>query len=66
MLISREDLARKVGSVYKLCNMAALRASELNVGMKPLLDTPVKEKVTTTALREIDQEKVKLKKQEEK
>jgi DNA-directed RNA polymerase omega subunit len=51
----------KVGSIYKLCNLAALRAMELNSGMKKLVDADPKEKVTTVAIREIAKDKVKLK-----
>ncbi len=32
--ISVDELMLKVGSVYKLCNLAAMRAMELNSGMK--------------------------------
>lgn len=62
MEISRDVLMEKVGSVYKLCNLAALRAIELNSGMKKLIDTDPSEKITTTAIREIAMDKVKLKK----
>ncbi|MDD4957375.1 MAG: DNA-directed RNA polymerase subunit omega [Candidatus Omnitrophica bacterium] len=60
--ISRQALIERTGSLYKLCNMAAIRAMELNSGMKPLVDADPKEKVTTTAIREISAGKVKLKK----
>lgn len=59
--ISRGLLLEKVESIYKLCNMAAMRAIELNSGMKKLVDSDPKEKVTTTAIREISEGKVKLK-----
>lgn len=59
--ISMEDLMQKAGSLYKLCNLAALRAMELNSGMKKLVEADPKEKVTTTAIREIAEGKVKLK-----
>lgn len=49
------------GSVYKLCNIAAMRAMELNSGMKKLVDTPVNEKITTIAIKEIAEKKVRLK-----
>lgn len=62
MLISREILLEKTGSVYKLCNLAAMRAMELNSGMKKLIDADPGEKVTTTAIREIAAGKVKIKK----
>ncbi len=59
--ISREILLGKVESIFKLCNMAAMRAMELNSGMKRLVDAEPREKVTTTAIREIAEGKVKLK-----
>ncbi len=60
--MSRDELMKKVGSLYKLCNLAAQRAIELNSGMKKLVDAEPKEKVTTIAIKEIAVEKVKLKK----
>jgi DNA-directed RNA polymerase omega subunit len=60
--ISMDDLLAKTGSIYKLCNMAAVRAMELNSGAKKLVDADPKEKVTTTAIREISEGKVSLKK----
>ncbi|MDD3088651.1 MAG: DNA-directed RNA polymerase subunit omega [Candidatus Omnitrophica bacterium] len=63
--ISREVLIEKAGSIYKLCNIAAMRAMELNSGMKKLVDGDPKEKVTTTAIREIASGKVKIKESKE-
>ena len=60
-IASVDDLTEKVGSIYKLCNLAAIRAMELNGGMKKLVDADPKEKVTTTAIREVAEGKVKLK-----
>ena len=60
--IERDVLIGKIGSIYKLCNIAALRATELNSGMKRLVDAEPKEKVTTIAIREIAMDKVKIKK----
>ncbi len=60
--ISIDDLLAKTDSIYKLCNMAAVRALELNSGAKKLVDADPKEKVTTTAIREISENKVSLKK----
>jgi DNA-directed RNA polymerase omega subunit len=57
----RQELIEKTGSIYKLCNLAALRAMELNSGMKKLIDADPSEKVTTVAIREIAAGKVKLK-----
>ena len=59
--IPREELLEKVDSLFKLCNLAAMRATELNSGMKRLVDADPKEKVTTTAIREIADDKVKMK-----
>lgn len=59
--IGRDELIEKIGSIYKLCNLAALRAMELNSGMKKLVDAEPNEKVTTVAIREIAEDKVKLK-----
>ncbi|MGB2601021.1 MAG: DNA-directed RNA polymerase subunit omega [Candidatus Omnitrophota bacterium] len=59
--ISRDKLLGAVSSIYKLCNLAALRAMELNVGMKKLVDADPKEKVTSVAIREIAEGKVKMK-----
>ena len=59
--VSRDKLLEKTGSLYKLCNLAAMRAIELNSGMKKLVEADPLEKVTTVALKEIAMEKVKLK-----
>ena len=59
---SIEILLKKTGSLFKLTNLAAERAIELNSGMKKLVDGPHGEKVTVTAVREIANGKVKLKK----
>lgn len=59
--IPREELLNKATSLFKLCNMAAMRAMELNSGMKKLVESDPREKVTTTAIREIAAGKVKLK-----
>lgn len=60
--IERDKLIDKVGSIYKLCNLAAMRAMELNNGMKKLVDAEVNEKWTTIAIKEIAEGKVTLKK----
>lgn len=59
--VEREVLLEKVSSIYKLCNLAAMRAMELNSGMKRLVEADPKEKVTTIAIREIAEDKVKMK-----
>ncbi len=56
---SIEDLLPKAGgSVYRLVRMAANRALELSEGKVPLIENPVLDKDTTTALEEIRQGKV--------
>ena len=56
---SIEDLLPKAGgSVYRLVRMAANRALELSEGKVPLIENPVLDKYTTTALEEIRQGKV--------
>jgi len=62
--IAIEDLLREIDSIFKLSNLAAARAMEINRGMKKLVDANPKEKVTTTAIREIADGKVRLKLQE--
>ncbi len=59
--VSRDKLLERVGSIYKLCNLAALRAMELNSGMKKLVDADPGEKVTTIAIKEIAEGKVRRK-----
>ena len=59
--MSREQLIERTGSIYKLCNLAALRAMELNSGMKKLVETVPGEKVTTIAIQEIAEGKVNMK-----
>jgi len=59
--IALEDLLARVSSIFKLTNLAAARAVELNSGMKKLVEAGPKEKVTTTAIREIADGKVKIK-----
>ncbi len=59
--IALESLLDKVESIFKLTNLAAARAIELNGGMKKLVDAGPKEKLTTIAIREIANGKVKIK-----
>lgn len=49
-----EELTQKVGSVYKLVNLASRRAAELSAGYLPLVQIDSK-KETTIALEEIRQ-----------
>ena len=59
--IQMEELVDKTkGSVFKLCNIAAKRALELSDGAQKLIDVNF-QKVTTIALEEIRQGKVKIK-----
>ena len=60
--VSRDKLLENSGSIYKLCNIAAMRAMELNAGMRKLVDAPPKEKVTTIAIKEIAEGKIRMKK----
>jgi DNA-directed RNA polymerase omega subunit len=57
---AREKLINQIGSVYKLCNLAAIRAMELNNGMKKLTEADPDEKVTTIAIKEIAEGKVRI------
>ena len=49
-----EELMKKVGSIYKLVNLASRRAAELNAGTLPLIEIESK-KAATIALEEIRQ-----------
>jgi DNA-directed RNA polymerase omega subunit len=59
--ISMDVLIEKTDSIYKLCNLAAMRAMELNSGFKKLVDSEPGEKVTTIAIKEIAEGKVMMK-----
>jgi len=59
--IALELLLGKVESIYKLSNLAATRAMELNSGMKKLVESNPNEKTTTIAIREIANDKIKVK-----
>jgi len=57
--IPMAKLVEKVGSIYKLCNVAALRAQEINAGATRLIEiTDPNAKETTIALKEILGDKV--------
>lgn len=58
-----EMLDKSGGSTFKLCNIASKRALELSEGAHKLIDG-VFPKITTLALEEIRQNKVRLKKKE--
>jgi len=59
--IYRDELLKKISSIYKLVIIAARRAVELSEGAQKLVETVVGEKATQTALREIIEGKVSLK-----
>ena len=62
----RDDLVKKIGSLYKLVNLASMRAVELIQGAQKLVDSTPTEKVTNIVMREILEGKVTLKEKEEK
>ena len=59
--IPMEELLDKTGSIYKLVLLASKRAIELNSGAGKLIEVNPKLKLTTVALEEIRQGKVRLK-----
>jgi DNA-directed RNA polymerase subunit omega len=58
------ELYNKIGSVYKLVVLAALRAIELNEGAAKLVDAKPDEKPVNVALQEILEGKVAYKEKE--
>lgn len=56
-----EDLLKITGSVYKLVILAARRTVELNNGAKSEIDDPSIKKMSTIALYEIAEGKIKYK-----
>ncbi len=58
-----EELTKKIGSIYKLVNIASRRAAELNAGILPLVQIESK-KAATIALEEIRQNRVSYKSKE--
>lgn len=58
-----EELTKKIGSIYKLVNVASRRAAELNAGILPLVQIESK-KAATIALEEIRQDRVTYKSKE--
>jgi DNA-directed RNA polymerase omega subunit len=60
--VSLEHLLTKEESLFKLTNMAAIRAMEINSGMKKLVDAPHNAKATSIAIKEIANDKVRIKK----
>lgn len=61
LYVSLEDLLKKVDSVFKLTVLAARRAQQLNEGAAKLVETGAS-KISTVALEEIAQGKIKLQK----
>ncbi|MBT9137863.1 DNA-directed RNA polymerase subunit omega [candidate division NPL-UPA2 bacterium Unc8] len=61
--ISIEELRKKVGSVYKLVNLAAMRARDLNDGAPKLVNIDTKNTILI-ALTEIAEEKIRCKKED--
>ena len=59
-----QDYLPKTNSIYKLVIMASRRASELNNGAPKLVEAD-DQKVTTIALEEIAQDKVKMQQEKE-
>ena len=60
--ISVENLLKKTGSVYKLVILASRRALELNRGAAPLVKEEKPSRLSTIALKEIQEGKISLKK----
>lgn len=58
--ISIEELQRKVGNIYKLVNLAAMRARDLNDGAPKLVDIDTKNTILI-ALAEIAKGKIRCK-----
>lgn len=64
-MISMQALKGKADSIYKVVRAAALRAKELNMGGKTLLDKPTSKNYATIALQEIVEDKIKIMRKEE-
>lgn len=56
-----QELLQKTGSMFKLVILASKRAVELNAGAKQLVESEKSTKVSSIALSEILQGKVKIK-----
>ena len=63
--ISMQALIEKTDNIYKVVRVAALRAKELNMGGRTLLDKPTSKNYATIALQEIVEDKLKIMKKEE-
>ena len=60
--INFDVLKSKTNSIFKLAVLAGKRAEEISQGAGKLVETPLETKPTTTALKEICEDKVYLKK----
>lgn len=56
--ITIDQMKNCSNSIYKLAIITAKRAQELSQGASPLMESPIGEKPTVTALREIVNSKV--------
>ncbi|MCK5707369.1 MAG: DNA-directed RNA polymerase subunit omega [Candidatus Aureabacteria bacterium] len=56
--ISMQALIGKTDNIYKVVRVASLRAKELNMGGKSLLDKPTSKNYATIALQEIIADKI--------
>ena len=61
MYVSLEDLLKKTGSIYKLTILASKRSLELNNGSPPLIKEKDFFKLSTVALKEIQEGKISFK-----
>ena len=59
-----EDLMEKVGSRYKLAILASRRTLELSDGKEKLVDAPPNTKLTSIAIKEIEEGKISYKSKE--
>lgn len=60
--VAIQDLLSKTGSIYKLVILASKRALELNAGAPRMIETD-NEKISSIALEEIAQGRVKIQKE---
>lgn len=59
-----DELHKKTGSIFKLSILVAKRAQEISQGANKLIDSPINEKPTVSALKEIITGKVNFKESE--
>lgn len=60
-----QALIEKTDNIYKVVRVAAMRAKELNLGGKTLLDKPTSKNYATIALQEIVADKIKIMEKQE-